>query len=296
MPQSPLLDPRTRGATPPFNQSAIEPPGTEKQLSPMADHGEESYVGSGKLKGCKALITGGDSGIGRAVAIAFAREGADVAINYLSDEEDRDANETKRLVEEAGQRCVLLQGDITSEEFCKELVADTVESLGGLDILVNNAAFQRSFEDLTELPPDVLEKTFQTNVYAPFWLSQAAIPHLKPGSVILNTASINSYDPSPQLLAYAATKGAIANFTKGLSQMLVEKGIRVNAVAPGPVWTPLIPSTLPEEKAREFGKQVPLQRPAQPAELAPVYVLLASNDASYITGMVYGVTGGQLMA
>lgn len=265
-------------------------PGTEREMTPKPDHGESSYRGSGKLEGKVALITGADSGIGRAVALAFAREGADVAVAYLS--EDEDAEETRRVVEEAGRRALLLRGDITDEAHCKSLVQRTLQELGRLDVLVNNAAFQTTHQDITEFTTEEFDRTYKTNIYATFWLCREAVPHLKPGASIINVCSVQAYTPSPELLAYASTKGAIKNFTQGLAQGLAEKGIRVNVVAPGPVWTPLIPATMPPEKVEKFGQDVPLKRPAQPRELAPIFVLLASDEASYITGMVYGATGG----
>lgn len=286
--------PRTRYPQPPYPQSPQKPPGEEDKMNPAADHGEESYKGSGKLEGKVALITGADSGIGRAVALAFAREGADVAIAYLDQHED--AQETKRLVEEAGHRALLLAGDIGEETHCKSLVEQTRKELGGLHILVNNAAFQRSTESIEEVDAETLERTFRTNIFAPIYLSKAALPHLPPGGSIINTVSIQAYQPSGNLLAYAATKGALVNFTKGLVKEAMEKGVRVNAVAPGPVWTPLIPSTLSPDHVKKFGQDTPLQRAAQPAELAPVYVLLASAEASFITGAIYSVTGGEITA
>ena len=269
---------------------AQDVPGTEQEMSPKPDHGESSYQGSGKLAGKVALVTGADSGIGRAVALAFAREGADVAVAYLS--EDQDAEETRRLVEDAGRRALLLKGDVTDEQHCRELVRRTVQELGKLDVLVNNAAFQSTHQDITGFTTEEFDRTYKTNVYAMFWLCREAVPHLKPGASIINTCSVQAYTPSPELLVYASTKGAIKNFTQGLAQGLAEKGIRVNVVAPGPVWTPLIPATLPPDKVAKFGQDVPLKRPAQPRELAPIYVLLASDEASYVTGMVYGATGG----
>jgi NAD(P)-dependent dehydrogenase (short-subunit alcohol dehydrogenase family) len=267
------------------------PPGKESELNPKADHGEESYKGSGKLTGKAAVITGGDSGIGRAVALAFAREGADVLISYLS--EDEDARETARLVEEAGRKAVLVPGDIKNPAHCRAIIAKAIDSFGRLDILVNNAAHQMSFDALEDIPDEEWDATFQTNITAMFHLCKAAVPHMQPGAAIINTASVNADSPSPALLAYAATKGAIVNFTAGLAQLLAEKGIRANSVEPGPVWTPLIPSTMPPEKVKSFGQQVPMKRPAQPAELAPVYVLLASDQASYISGAAIAVTGGK---
>jgi hypothetical protein len=287
---TPSPDPQQAGATPPYGDAPQEPPGTEAELTPGADHGERTYRGSGRLAGKVALITGGDSGIGRAVAIAFAREGADVLVSYLNEEDD--AAETRRWVEEAGRRCVTVAGDIADERHCEALVERCVQELGGLDVLVNNAAFQRTHASITEFTTEEFDRTFRTNVYAMFWLCRAAVPHLKPGSAIINTTSVQAYQPSPELLAYAATKGAIKNFTQGLAQGLADQGIRVNAVAPGPVWTPLIPSTMPPEKVRTFGQDTPLKRAAQPRELAPIFVLLAADEGSYITGMVYGATGG----
>ena len=278
------------GPKPPFDVQRQEFPGTEAELPVTADHGENSYVGSGKLTGRKALITGGDSGIGRAVALAFAREGADVLISYFDEEED--AAETARLVTEAGRKAITVPGDIGNEEHCQALVAQAVEELGGIDILVNNAAFQMTHDDISEFPSDEFDLTFKTNVYAMFYLCKAAVPLMPPGGAIINTASIEAFKPDPELLAYATTKAAIVNFTKALAQGVIKKGIRVNAVAPGPVWTPLIPYSMPDEKIKTFGTQAPIGRPAQPKELAPIYVLLASNEASYVSGMVYGVTGG----
>ncbi len=283
-------DPLTKYPQPPYSDEKQEVPGTEAEMQPKADHGETSYRGSGKLTGRKALITGGDSGIGRAVAIAFAREGADVLISYLN--EDEDARETARYVEEAGQKAVLMAGDISDETHCRQLVQRAVDELGGLDILVNNAAFQMAHESLQEISSEELDRTFRTNIYAMFYLCKAAEEHLKPGSTVVNTTSVNAYKPSPILLAYAATKAAIQNFTANLGQEWAEKGIRVNCVAPGPIWTPLIPSTMPPEKVKTFGQDVPLKRAGQPAELAAVYVLLASDDSSYMTGSTVQVTGG----
>jgi NAD(P)-dependent dehydrogenase (short-subunit alcohol dehydrogenase family) len=266
-------------------------PGQESQMPLKPDHGEQSYRGSGKLTGRTALITGADSGIGKAVALAFAREGADVLISYLNEEED--AKEAAQLVEEAGRRAIRVAGDIKNEAHCQLLVQRAIDEFGKLDILVNNAAHQKTIQDITEITTEEWYETFRTNIDAMFFLCRAAIPHMKPGSAIINTASIQAYQPSPSLLPYATTKAAIVNFSKGLAQMVGQKGIRVNAVAPGPVWTPLIPSTMPPEQVKQFGQQTPLGRAAQPAELAPVYVLLASPEASYISGEVYGVTGGE---
>jgi NAD(P)-dependent dehydrogenase (short-subunit alcohol dehydrogenase family) len=267
------------------------PPGREAQMSPKPDHGEESYRGSGRLTGKVALVTGGDSGIGRAVALAFAREGADVAISYL-DEHD-DARGSARAVEEAGRRALTISGDVGSEAHCRSLVDRTIRELGRIDVLVNNAAFQREHDDIADFTADEIDRTFHTNVYAMFWLCQAALPHLPRGGAIINVASIQAYEPSPTLLAYASTKGAIVTFSKALSKQAIERGVRVNVVAPGPVWTPLIPSTMPDETLESFGEDTPIGRAAQPAELAPAFVFLASDDSRYITGEVIGVTGGK---
>ena len=268
-----------------------QPPGHEALLQPAADHGEHSYKGSGRLDGKVVLLTGGDSGIGRAVAIAFAREGADLLVSYL-DEHD-DARETARWVEQAGRRIVLVPGDIANPAHCRELVSRTVDAFGRIDVLVNNAAFQMTYESLEEIPDEDWDRTFQTNITAMFHLCKAAVPHMRPGGSIINTSSVNSDMPSPTLLPYATTKGAIANFTAGLAQLLADRGIRANSVAPGPIWTPLIPSTMPPEAVESFGKNVPLKRPGQPAEVAPAYVLLASDEASYISGARLAVTGGK---
>lgn len=283
-------NPLEKHSKPPQSQQKQPAPGTEEEMQPKVDHGETSYKGSGKLTGKRAVITGADSGIGRAVAIAFAREGADVLIAYLN--EDEDAKETEKWVKEAGRKAVIVAGDIQEEDHCKKIIERAVEELGGIDILVNNAAFQMSHESIQELSAEEIDRTFRTNVYAMFYLCRFAEPHLKPGATIINTTSINAYKPSPGLLAYAATKGAIQNFTANLGQLWAEKGIRVNCVAPGPVWTPLIPSTMPAEKVKNFGQDVPLKRAAQPAELAPAYVLLASQESSYITSSTIQVTGG----
>jgi len=283
-------DPREQGPKPEYPQEQTAPPGLESEMTPTADHGENTYVGSDQLTDRVAIITGGDSGIGRAVAIAFAREGADVVISYLN--EDEDANETARLVTEAGRRALVIAGDISQESHCQEIVRRTVEEFGRVDILINNAAFQRTYEGIESLPSDEWEYTFRTNIHAMFYLAKAVVPHMQPGGAIVNTTSIQSYQPNASLLAYATTKGAVTNFTKALAADLASKGIRVNAVAPGPIWTPLIPSTMPPEKVKTFGKDTPLGRAGQPAELAPVYVLLASQAGSYITAQIYGVTGG----
>jgi NAD(P)-dependent dehydrogenase (short-subunit alcohol dehydrogenase family) len=276
---------------PPFPNQPQSPPGSSEKMDPKPDYGEETYEGSNRLADKKAIITGGDSGIGRAVALAFAREGADVAVSYLDEHED--AEETKRLVEEAGRQCLLLPGDISKPAHCRELVRQTAEAFGRIDVLVNNAAHQMSFESIEEISDEEWDKTSATNISSMFYITKAAVPHMPPGSSIINTASINADTPSPQLLAYATTKGAIQNFTAGLAQLLAEKGIRANTVAPGPVWTPLIPATMPSEKVQHFGEQVPMKRPAQPCELAPVYVLLASTESSYVSGATVAVTGGK---
>jgi NAD(P)-dependent dehydrogenase (short-subunit alcohol dehydrogenase family) len=276
---------------PPFPKQQQPMPGTTGAMKPVPDHGETSYKGSGRLAGKKALITGGDSGIGRAVAIAFAREGADILISYL--EEDGDARETERYVKEAGRKAILVPGDLQQPDHCRAVVAKAVSELGGVDILVNNAAHQATFKSIEDISDQEWELTFKVNIHAMFYLTKAAVPHMKPGSCIINTASINSDAPNPTLLAYATTKGAIHNFTAGLAQMLAEKGIRANAVAPGPIWTPLIPSTMPAETVENFGKQVPLQRPGQPVELATAYVMLADPLSSYVSGATIAVTGGK---
>jgi NAD(P)-dependent dehydrogenase (short-subunit alcohol dehydrogenase family) len=265
-------------------------PGHTDDMEPRPDHGEESYRGTGRLAGKVALITGGDSGIGRAVAIAYAREGADVAFGYVS--EDDDAAETERWVVEAGRRCLPLRGDLADPAHCRELVDRTVEELGGLDVLVSNAAVQRSRDRFEDIPDEEWDAIIAVNLSAMFHLVKRALPHLGPGSSIIGSSSVNSDSPSPTLIPYAATKSAIANMTAGLAQLLGERGIRVNSVAPGPVWTPLIPTTMPPEKVESFGEQAPLGRAGQPAELAPVYVMLASDEASYVSGARIAVTGG----
>ena len=277
---------------PPFDgQEQIQPPGLTRQMDPKTDHGEESYRGSGRLKDKKAIITGSDSGIGRAVALAFAREGADVLISYLNEHED--AEETRRLVEEAGRKALVVPGDISDPAHCREIIRQAVEAFGRIDVLVNNAAHQMTFEDIGDIPDEEWDYTFRTNIHAMFYLTKAAVPHMQPGSAIINTTSVNADNPSPQLLAYATSKGATQNFTGGLAQLLADKQIRVNCVAPGPIWTPLIPSTMPEEKVKSFGTQTPMKRPGQPKELAPVYVMLASDEASYVSGATVAVTGGK---
>jgi len=276
---------------PPFPSQKQPMPGATDLMQPRPDHGETSYKGSGRLAGMKAVITGGDSGIGRAVAIAYAREGADLLISYLSERDE--AEQVKRLVEAEGRKAVLVPGDITDPAHCRGLVAKAVNQLGGIDILVNNAAHQATFKDIADISDEEWDLTFRTNIHAMFYLTKAAVPHMKPGSAIINTASVNSDMPNPMLLAYATTKGAIQNFTGGLAQMLAEKGIRANAVAPGPIWTPLIPSTMPDEAMKSFGSQMPMKRPGQPAELATAYVMLADPLSSYVSGTTIAVTGGR---
>ncbi|MDY3558076.1 SDR family oxidoreductase [Gemmata sp. JC673] len=278
---------------PPFQKQKQEWPGLTSKMEPKPDHGEKSYKGSGKLAGRRALITGGDSGIGRAAAIAFAREGADVAFGYLPQEEP-DAKEVVELIRAEGRKAVPLPGDIRDETFCKQLVAAAVKGLGGLDILVNNAAYQMAqAKGLEGVTTEQFDRVFKTNVYAMFWITKEALAHLPAGAAVINTASIQAYEPSKELIDYAQTKAAIVSFTKSVAKSLAEKGVRVNAVAPGPVWTPLIVTTMSPEKVMSFGGDVPLARPAQPAELAPTFVYLASADASYVTGEVFGNTGGK---
>jgi NAD(P)-dependent dehydrogenase (short-subunit alcohol dehydrogenase family) len=276
---------------PPFPKQTQPMPGQTKVMKPVPDHGERTYRGCGRLADKKAVITGADSGIGRAVAIAYAREGADVLIAYLNEHED--AKETQRLVEDAGRKAVLVPGDVQHADHCRDIVKKAVSELGGIDILVNNAAHQATFKSIDDISDEEWELTFKVNIHAMFYLTKAAVPHMRPGSAIINTASINSDTPNPTLLAYATTKGAIQNFTAGLAQLLAEKGIRANTVAPGPIWTPLIPSTMPEDAVTKFGKQVPMQRPGQPAELATAYVMLADPLSSYVSGATIAVTGGK---
>jgi NAD(P)-dependent dehydrogenase (short-subunit alcohol dehydrogenase family) len=290
-----LQDPTTQYPQPEQPEQTLEHPGVESDMQPAPDHGEQSYRGSGRLEGRRALITGGDSGIGRAVALAFAREGADVVIAHLPDEEE-DAEETLKVLKDTGRKAVAVAGDISDPDHCRELIARTVSELGGIDTLVNNAAFQMSHEGLDDLPGDEIDHTFRTNIIAMFHLCKAALEHMPAGSAIINTASEQAYKPSPELMAYAATKAAIVNFTQNLAQFAIERGIRVNAVAPGPVWTPLIPATMPPEKVKSFGEQAPIGRAAQPAELAPAYVFLASQESSYVAGETLAVTGGTPLA
>lgn len=285
------FDPRTAYPQPPFPQAKIAMPGETREMDPQPDHGESSYQGSGRLAGKAALITGADSGIGRAVALAFAREGADIVLSYL-DEHD-DAKEAASWVEKAGRRAVIVPGDVADETHCQELVARTVKEFGRLDVLVSNAAFQATHESIEEISAEEWDRTFRVNLYAYFYLAKAAVSVMKPGGSIIATSSINAKSPSPELLAYATTKGAIANFTAGLAQSVAKQGLRVNCVGPGPVWTPLIPSTMPAEKVREFGATVPMARPAQPVELVAPYVMLAADESSYITGAYIPVTGGK---
>lgn len=276
---------------PPFPEQTQELPGSFKLMDPLPDHGEQSWRGAGRLEGMVALITGGDSGIGRAVAIAYAREGADIALSFL--EEREDATDTARLVIDCGRRCLQLAGDIADPAHCRDMIKRVVDEFGRIDILVNNAAHQDTFESLEEIPDEEWQRTFAVNIHAMFYLAKAAVPHMQPGASIINTASINADNPSPSLLAYATTKGAIQNFTGGLAQLLAEKGIRVNCVAPGPVWTPLIPASMSGERTSKFGANYPMKRPAQPVELASAYVMLAEPMSSYISGATVAVTGGK---
>ncbi|RYF14079.1 MAG: SDR family oxidoreductase [Flavobacteriales bacterium] len=287
-------DPKELFPAPPFKTPDQEYPGTEDQMQPKADHGEESYVGYGRFEDKKVIITGGDSGIGRAVAIAFAREGADVLISYLSDVEDKDAEETAEFVRKAGRKAILMKGDITDEQQCKNIVDKAVNEFGKIDVLINNAAFHISRKNLEDIPSGEWERTFETNVNAIFYLCKAAVPHMPKGGSIINTTSVTGFDPSEDLLPYSATKSAVINLTANLSQILLKqgKGIRVNAVAPGPVWTPLIPAT--KFNVDTFGQNTAMERPGQPVEIAPAFLFLASADASYISGAVLPVTGGRI--
>jgi NAD(P)-dependent dehydrogenase (short-subunit alcohol dehydrogenase family) len=287
-----LKDPRKVYPQPPFNeQDLIQPPGTLEEMHPRPDHGEESYHGTGKLRGLTSVITGGDSGIGRAIAIAYAREGANVVISYLN--ETADAEETAGWVREAGVGALTVRGDLQNEELCNSLIEKSLNEFGRLDVLINNAAFQTTEDDLSDFSTDLFDRVFKTNVYATFWLCRAALEKMSPGGSIINTVSIQGFSPSPELLPYATSKSALIGMTKGLAKLAIEHGVRVNAVAPGPVWTPLIPSTVAFEKMRNFGDNTLFKRPAQPVELAPLYVWLASPDASYVTAEVFGATGGR---
>ncbi|KAB7765643.1 SDR family oxidoreductase [Xanthomonas maliensis] len=291
-----MQNPLTQFPQPTFPEQTQPAPGTVHALQPKADHGEQSYQGFGRLQGRKALITGADSGIGRATAIAYAREGADIVLNYLP-EEEADAADVVALIQAEGRKAISIPGDLKDETFCNQLVERAVQELGGLDLLVNVAGKQTAVKDIADITTEQFDATYKTNVYAMFWLCKAAIPHLPPGASIINTGSIQSYQPSPTLLDYASTKAAIVNFTKGLAQQVADKGIRVNAVAPGPVWTPLQPSGgQPPEKIPEFGAETPLKRAGQPVEMAPLYVVLASQESSYVTGEVFGATGGLLLS
>jgi NAD(P)-dependent dehydrogenase (short-subunit alcohol dehydrogenase family) len=287
-----MTDPRALYPKPPFKKQTQDWPGLACEMEPPPDHGEASYRGSGRLKGRKALITGGDSGMGRAAAIAFAREGADIVINYFPTEEP-DARDVVKLIEDAGRKAVAIPGDLRDEAFCRSLVEKTVKGLGGLDILVSNAARQQSYESMADITSEEFDATIKTNIYAPFWIIQAALPHLKPGAAIIATASEQAYDPSPELYDYAMTKAATMNYVKSLAKQLAKKGIRVNGVAPGPIWTPLqVSGGASMEKLEQFGGQTPMGRPGQPAELASIYVQLADPGASYATGQIYGAAGG----
>lgn len=287
-----MQDPTKQYPTPPYEEQSQKEPGLAQDMTPKPDHGEQSYRGTGRLVGRRALVTGADSGIGRAVAIAFAREGADVALSYLPSEE-RDAQQVVQLIKDAGRNAISMPGDLKDEDYCTQLVKRTVQELGGLDILINNAGKQQAVQDIADLTTEQFEATFKTNVFAMFWLCKAALPHMPPGSTIINTTSIQAYQPSPILLDYASTKAAINAFTKALSQQVASKGIRVNAVAPGPVWTPLqVSGGQPTEKLKQFGAQTPLGRAGQPAEMAPAFVFLASPESSYVVGETLSVTGG----
>lgn len=293
MPRKPSsAQPKEAGPKPPFSHTKQPAPGKDKGMSPAADHGETSYEGSSRLRDKVAIITGADSGIGRAVAIAFARESADLVLSFLPEEED-DARETEKWVRDAGRKVALLPGDVGEKRYCEKLVHTATNKFGRLDIVVNNAGFQRTYDDIADVPEVEFEHTFRTNVFGTFFISQAAASVLRKGGSILNTCSIQAYEPSENLLAYAPTKAALVNLTKAMAKALAKKQIRVNGVAPGPVWTPLIPSTMPAEKVKQFGKNTAFERPAQPAELAPIYVFLASQDATFVTAEIYGATGGR---
>ena len=290
-----MQDPRTQYPQPPFEAQHQAQPGLARKMNPEPDNGETTYIGSGKLQGRKALITGGDSGIGRAVAIAFAREGADIAIGYLPSEEP-DAKDLIAVLAEEGIKVVALPGDLAEEAFCKQIVADAEEQLGGLDIVVNNAATMSSHTTLADIKSDDFDRVMKTNVYAPVFITKAAMPLLKPGACIINTVSIQAYEPSQNIVDYAMTKAALVAFTKGMVPQLMEKGVRINAVAPGPFWTPIQPTGQPPESVQKLGSGVPFKRPGQPVEIAPLYVLLASQEGSYLTGEVFGATGGKGVA
>lgn len=292
-PEKPLVDPRARFPKPPFPEQKQPAPGDETALDPKADFGETTYTGSGKLQGRAALITGSDSGIGRAVALCFAKEGADIFFTCLPAEQ-KDADATVKLIEQTGRKAVALPGDVCQKSFCEELVQKTVDTFGHLDILVNNAAYQRTYSSLEDVPEKEWDTHFRTNVYAPFFLTQAALKVMKPGGIVINTCSIESFMPDEELPAYAATKSALASMTSSFAKIAIKQGIRVNGVAPGPVWTPFIPSTMPAEKVAKFGSTSLFERPAQPVEQAAVFVFLASDDASYVTGEIYGATGGRM--
>ena len=288
------IDPRERFSKPPFPKQQQPPPGNTKDLNPPADYGEKTYAGHGRLQGRAALITGADSGIGRAVALCYAKEGADVLFVHLKEEKE-DADETVRLVEGAGRRAIAVAGDIRTREFCHKLVDQVLSQLGRLDILVNNAAFQRTYKKLEDIPEDEFDATFRTNVYGTFFLTQAALPRMKPGGSIINTVSIESFTPEPSLAPYAATKAALASLTKSIAKLAMQQyGVRVNGVAPGPVWTPLIPSTMEADKVSTFGENTTFKRPAMPVEQAAIFVFLATDDASYVNGEIYGATGGRM--
>ncbi len=287
----PTSNPTEAEPKPPFPKQSQSYPGHESEMRPRPDYGEQSYKGSGRLLGKKALVTGGDSGIGRAVAVAFAREGADVLISYLNEEDD--ALETARVISESGRTCIAVPGDISQEQQCHQLLERVVADFGRLDILVNNAAYQMTRDGIGDISTEEWDHTLKTNLYAMFWLCKAALPKMSEGGAIINTSSIQAYQPSPGLLAYATTKGAIITFTKALAQEAIKSGIRVNSVAPGPIWTPLIPSTMPPDHVAKFGANTPVGRAGQPVELAPIYVFLASSESSYITGEVIGATGGR---
>lgn len=286
------VDPRSQYAQPPYGEQQQDHPGSGQEMSPIPDHGEKTYRGSGRLTDTKAVITGADSGIGRATAIAFAREGADVVLSYLP-EEETEARQVVGLIEDAGRRALAVPGDVSQESYCRYLIEQAAAEFGRIDVLVSNAAYQMAVEGFRDITTEQFDRTMKTNIYALFWLCQAAVPKMPAGGSIITTSSIQAVQPSPSLLDYASTKGAILNFTKGLSLELAEQGIRVNSVAPGPIWTPLIPATMPVERVSEFGADTPLGRAGQPAELAPAFVYLASQESSFVTGQVLGVTGGR---